>query len=135
MTRSSSRELYELVFEGLSETTALQLAQDVQGRPMASPGPDEGVVDVRLPRLKLNARTVLVDVSVRILRYGNQYDVVVLFESDLEWAGPFGEIMDALHEYAMKLSQRHNVKSYYAGLDPAMDEDTRFFTGTSRGPH
>jgi hypothetical protein len=42
--------------------------------------------------------------------------------------------MDALHQYAMQLSQRYHLDRYYAGLDPASDEETRFFTGTVRGP-
>jgi hypothetical protein len=59
-------DLYELVFEGLSGSTALQLAQELAGTSMALPMPDEGVVHVELPRLVLDERTVLRKVHVRI---------------------------------------------------------------------
>jgi len=133
--QSIDKDLTELVFAGLSGSTALQLAQEVLGRPVALPTAGEGVVDVELPRLEVDERTMLRNVHVRILRYDDQYDIEVNFvPRDAEGGSPEG-IMDALHQYAMHLSQRHHVDSYYAGLEPASDEETRYFTGAVRGPY
>jgi hypothetical protein len=127
-----SKDLTELVFEGLSESTALQLAQEVLGRAVVLPTADEGVVDVGLPRLEVDERTALQKVRVRILRYDDQFDVEVNFvPRDTESASPEA-MMDSLHRYAMRLSQRHHIGSYYAGIEPASDKETRFFTGTVR---
>src|SRR5690606_3057165 len=119
-------DLVELVFEGLSGSTALQLAHDVLGRQMVLPTAREGVVDVELQRLELDERTALQNVHVRILRYDERFDVEVNFvPQDAEGASP-ETVMDALHQYAKKLGQRHHTDSYYAGIEPSSDEDTRF---------
>lgn len=133
--RPIEKDLTELVFEGLSESTALQLAQEVLGRPVVLPAANEGVVDVEVPRLEVDERTTLQKVHVRILRYDHQFDVEVNFvPRDAEGGSPEA-MMDALHQYAIRLSQRHHVDSYYAGIEPASGEETRFFTGTVRGPY
>jgi hypothetical protein len=133
--RSIEKDLTELVFEGLSGSTAQQLAHEVLGRPAVLPTANEGVVDVELPRLEVDERTVLQKVHVRILRYEDQFDVEVNFIPRDAEGGSSEGMMDALHQYAMRLSQRHHVDSYYAGIEPASDEETRFFTGAVRGPY
>ena len=133
--RSIDKDLTELVFEGLSGSTALQLAEEVLGRPVVLPAANEVLVDVELPRLELDEQTALKKVHVRILTYDDQFDVEVNFiPRDAEGAS-LEAVMDALHRYAIRLSERHDVGSYYAGIEPASDEATRFFTGVLRGPY
>ena len=132
---SFENDLIELVFEGLSGPTALALAQEVLGRPMVLPTADEGVVDVELPRLVVDQRTVLRKVHVRILAYDRQYDVELNFVPRDAEGGASEAMTDAVHEYATQMGQRFHVDTFYAGLDPASDEDTRFFTGIVRGPY
>ena len=128
-------EFIELIFEGLEEGVASRLAHQVLGRSIDLPSADEGVVDVALARLEIAERTALGNAHVRVLRYGKDiYDVEINFLArDAE--GSLDALIETLHEFAIRLADAHGVASFYAGIDPAMDEDTRFFTGTEQGPY
>ena len=71
---------------------------------------------------------------VRLLRYdGDCYDVEINFiPGEAECAS--SSVMGAVHEYAKRLAAEHAISTYFAGMEPARDEDTRYFTGGDGGP-
>ena len=72
--------------------------------------------------------------AVRILRYGQDYDVEFTWELDEGGSTPIEDMITAVHRAAVAVAKEHDVKYYYGGLEPARDENTRFFTETIRGP-
>lgn len=86
----------------------------------------------RLRGLKVSEVICLPLVFLRVLKYSGEVDVELSF-SDL----PFFEIgcvMIAMQSYANALSNVFRVERFYGGLEPALDVETRYFTGTTLGP-
>ncbi len=133
---SASKDLTELVFEGLDAAKARSLSQALVGELVELPTLEAGLVERRLSRLEIREGAALINANVRILRYdGDVYDIEVNFVP-LEAACAEPEALTtALHEFAMHMSREHGIASFYAGLEPASDEETRFFTGAERGPY
>jgi hypothetical protein len=77
--------------------------------------------------------TAIPNVSVRILHYDGKFDVEANW-STADLPEPAEWSIAALHRKAQEIATRYEIESYFAGLDPASDEDTRFFTGRSLGP-
>lgn len=133
--RSVDEELTELVFEGMDEAKALGLVADILARPLSPPSCEQVLEDVEVPVLDVGGRVALRDVHVRLLRYdGDVYDVEINFiPASAAGTNPF--VMRAVHDYANGLGTKHAVTRYFAGMEPASDEDTRYFTGTEIGPY
>ncbi|MCG8554618.1 MAG: hypothetical protein MJD61_04915 [Proteobacteria bacterium] len=86
--------------------------------------------------LSLGEGVVLGDVHVRCLRYdGDFYDVEINFRLKDSVAPSTKALVEALHAFACRLADHAGVESYFAGLEPAADEDTRIFTGKDEGPY
>lgn len=144
-------QLVELVFDGASLAAAGGLLDDllartrgahsveIDGVPLESPthGQDQfacisGFAWIRLGELLLPELAPIANAALRILRVGEVWDVELNLDLD-DVAAP--ELLTgALHELARTLAERHGVTLYYAGLEPAVDEDTRLFTGLTLGP-
>lgn len=133
MIRSDESELTELVFEGLEEITARQLSQEVLGRGVVLPTVDD-LVDIKVPYMEIGERMVLRNAHVRVLRYGNVYDVEINF-IPREAGYDLNALIEGVHGFAIRVANAHGVSSYFAGIEPACDEDTRYFTGAERGPY
>jgi len=144
-------ELIELVFEGQTEAVAVALLSEVlleasclqtttiDGREFETPlAPAEFVRQIedigslRFSSLRLPNKSIIHEPIIRILRCQNRFD------TEINWrlsVGPEVAILQfGLHEFANQLACHHGVSVYYAGLDPAIDTDTRIFTGTHSGP-
>lgn len=134
--RTIDDDLTELVFENVDESTAVQLAAAIASRQIEMPTRESGVVDVPLDRVDIGLGVLLTGVHMRVLRYEDtRFDVEVNFiprDAEISSASSW---VDALHQYAVRLGRIHNVSSFFAGLDPAVDEKTRYFTGTEPGPY
>jgi hypothetical protein len=73
--------------------------------------------------------------AIRILRYGQDYyDVEFTWDLDECVGIPTRDVIAAVHQVAVAVAEEQGVEHYYGGLEPACDEDTRFFTGRTRGP-
>ncbi|WP_282418105.1 hypothetical protein [Polyangium sp. 15x6] len=73
------------------------------------------------------------DVGIRVVRVPAGFDVELSIDLD-DIADP-GALARALFSHAQRLAAAHEVTSFYAGLEPASDEDTRLFTGSELGPY
>lgn len=73
-------------------------------------------------------------VLLRLLKYGDRYDIDFNFdESDVADIGATG-VMKKLQEYFTKLGEAYKVGNWFGGIEPASDENTRYFTGNELGP-
>lgn len=143
-------QLIELVFEAQSAPSATALVEEILS---ASCGPLHWVMDgeertvddisqlvsqlhscatVRIPEAALPEIGVVPNVGVRVLRVGEVFDIEL--NVDLDDVHEPRALASGLHEFANEVANRHGVKNYFCGLEPAGDEDTRLFTGTNMGP-
>jgi hypothetical protein len=91
------------------------------------------VVSAMFQRMTLPGYGELKNVAIRVLKSGDRTDVELNVNlSEVERPRAFAE---ALFLFAARVSELNGAASYYAGLEPAVDEDTRLFTGNKRGPY
>ena len=76
---------------------------------------------------------VISNPSIRLLRIDDAwFDVELNFDlDDIDNPRIFA---DGLHSVARQLAERHSIERYFAGLEPAANEETRLFTGINKGP-
>lgn len=79
------------------------------------------------------ASGVVENVLIRVMKYGQHYDVDFNFDIDEVRSDREG-LIASLHRYAAGLASRSGARRYYAGLEPAADHAHRFFTGDQLGP-
>ena len=72
---------------------------------------------------------VLPDALLRMVKYDDCFDVDCSFDAFIIR----GQVTD-LHAAVLALSERFEVRTCFAGLEPATDRDTRIFTDRELGP-
>ena len=77
-------------------------------------------------------RVILPEVMIRLVKYGNEYDVEFSFDRD--GVESFDPLIADLHAFAMEVGANFDMAAYYAGMEPASDEETRYFTNNELGP-
>ena len=88
---------------------------------------------IKLRDLNL-AGIIIPSVLLRLVKYGDQYDIDFNFdESDISDVGTT-ELMKELNVYISDLGKTYQVGEWFGGMEPASDEDTRYFTNTEDGP-
>ena len=65
----------------------------------------------------------------------NRFDVNMNFDIEQVKESSLNRLIEVLHEFASQLAKKIDIPNYYCGLDPAIDEDTRLFTGDKLGPY
>lgn len=135
--RSLDDDLFELVFERIDEPRAVALWRTLLGHDAQFPSEEnEGARDVSVESLVLQHGAVLGNVHVRLLRYDqNVYDVELNFRFGQSEETSKRVLIAALFEFAAKLADANGITTYFAGLEPASDKDTRLFTGREEGPY
>jgi len=71
-------------------------------------------------------------VFLRVIKYGGEVDVELSFDDTS--LPDISCVMRAAQKYASTLSKKFDVNEFYGGLEPAVDFDTRYFTGDFLGP-
>lgn len=151
-------ESYEVIFEGVPDEVLLALLKTIEGDAntvanlaLSEPGEilsQGGVykelidgfcareVDVclteNLGNLRISPALKLPSVLLRVVKYGGCTDVELSFE-DVASSSVSG-VMLAMQIYAGNLFKAFGVKSFYGGLEPAVDAETRYFTNDLLGP-
>ncbi|WP_437913737.1 hypothetical protein WME73_46080 [Sorangium sp. So ce302] len=144
-------QLLEVVFEGLQISAAQDLVNEIVARSAGvaravlegddcDPGISvadllgrvSGAALLLLRSMDLPKYGTLEDVSVRLLRSEELIDVEL--GVDLDDVECPRALEDALFCFAVEMAERHEVSRFYAGLEPAADEETRLFTGREKGP-
>ncbi len=89
-----------------------------------------GAIYINMENVQLNNK-LLPKIGVQILKYTNIYDLCIdVGSQQLQELIP----LESLQKWASNVSQRLRSESYYCGLEPASDEDTRFFSNGNFGP-
>lgn len=78
--------------------------------------------------------TVLHEVLIRLVKYGGSYDVDLNFDPRSLVGGSKSAVLVQLHQYAKFIRSNFSLATFYCGLEPASDEDTRYFTDDEVGP-
>jgi len=142
-------QLVELVLEGMPPpaaeavlTTLLAAARldsaeiDRVARRLAQPAADALAATeralLRLGELALPTLGPTRNVRLHLLRDATTYDLELSL--DLDDVPDPEQLTADLHTLAQDLASRFTIPHFFAGLDPAADEDTRLFTGAARGP-
>ncbi len=73
-------------------------------------------------------------VQLRLLKYDNYYDIDFNFDSNRTKDISKATLIKQLHTQVKKLALSCNVTSFFGGVEPASDEDTRYFTNVELGP-
>jgi len=133
---STDRDLTELVFPNLDRKKAFQLSKVVLGRQEDLPTAAQGIGMIAIENLDIGERCVLRNACLRVVRDENhdRFDLEINFVPAEALCTSSRDLIDILHEYAIHLSSSLEIDEYFAGIEPAVDEDTRFFTGAHRGP-
>lgn len=77
---------------------------------------------------------VLPSVQLRLVKYGSDYDIDFNFDyNELENVS-MTTLINSLHSKAKTLASEFDITSFYGGMEPASDEDTRYFTDEEKGP-
>ncbi|CAN7717647.1 hypothetical protein LJR232_005894 [Aquipseudomonas alcaligenes] len=85
----------------------------------------------RLHEFKVSETVCLPLVLLRVIKYKGEVDVEFSFNEIPSI--DIGCIMLAMRGCADGLSKRFDIKGFYGGLEPAVDMDTRYFTGGALG--
>jgi len=86
------------------------------------------------PRRTTVGGVTINDMSARILRYSEKYDVEFAWDLDAVPDGATGTMVASVHAAAISAANAYGISEYYGGLEPCDDEETRVFTRQQRGP-
>ena len=87
---------------------------------------------IKLAHLNL-AGSIIPSVLLRLVKYNDQFDIDFNFhESDI--AEGATALMKKLQLYISDLGKEYQVSGWFGGIEPASDEETRYFTGRIFGP-
>lgn len=118
-----------------SEDISLIVASDLDPTALDSVLSFQGSVTVliNLDDVKVGG-IILPKVLLRLVKYGEQYDIDFNFDpNDLENLDML-TLVTELHYHAKKIAIEHDVKTFFGGIEPAVDEGTRYFTNDALGP-
>ena len=77
---------------------------------------------------------ILPNVLLRLVKYGVRYDIDFSFESEEIENVDMTTLVAELHNHAKEVAKNHNMADFFCGMEPAFDEDTRYFTNECLGP-
>jgi len=72
--------------------------------------------------------------TLQVLKYDCKYDVGINFKWEEVYFSDSTDFVETLREFSRKIAHKYDIKQYFAGLEPACDEETRLFTNHIRGP-
>ncbi len=134
--RGVESDLFELVFDGLSLDISTDLVRKLRGGEV--PLPEENgawTSSFSIDRIEIGPGCVLGNVGVRWIGCDDDvFDVELNFKFRDATVPTYGGAVVALQDFGAGLAKTFGIEVWYAGLDPASDEDTRLFTGTKKGP-
>ncbi len=88
---------------------------------------------INLSDLKVGGIT-LPKVLLRLVKYGEQYDIDFNFDSNELESMDMMSLVTELHDYAKEIARDNDVGTFFGGMEPASDVDTRYFTNDDFGP-
>ena len=95
--------------------------------------PDNASLIIKLSSLNI-AGCIIPSVLLRLVKYGDQYDIDFNFDESDITSMDTTALMKQLHGHVSELGKTYGVSDWFGGIEPASDEDTRYFTGDELGP-
>ena len=74
------------------------------------------------------------DLAVRLLRYDGHVDVEFTWRTPGSTPEDLGRLVRSVHEQALAAARKNGNPTFYGGIEPAVDKETRFFTNEVLGP-
>jgi hypothetical protein len=108
-----------------------ELSEDILEKLIVLDGDVCMSVNVNIMRL---GELIFPNVQIRLVKYGIEFDIDFNFDSDAMGNISTTTLINCLYKNTQKLAATFDVVSYYCGMDPASDEDTRYFTEKKLGP-
>ena len=136
VARSVVASLFEYLLSRSAEVVALESTEDV-GEANARSDEILRAAIVSMLDLSILARvrqlevgqTVIPSALVRMVKYGISFDIDVSFDADLCALN-----VKELQAHVLQIAEEFGVRLCYAGIEPAADPETRFFTSREIGP-
>lgn len=72
--------------------------------------------------------------QIRVTRGHNFSDLEINFESDAFVSKDKVKLITDFMNFSFEFANKYQIENYYCGLEPAVDEETRFFTKEKVGP-
>jgi hypothetical protein len=88
----------------------------------------------------INAKKIIIDdinidnISFQVIKYDLKYDLNILFDSDYYKNCLDKDGILKLYKFSKTFSKLIKAKNYYAGIEPAIDIETRIFDINKIGP-
>ncbi len=87
---------------------------------------------IQLEEMKVDG-IVLPLVLLRLVKYNDLYDIDFNFDCAELKHIDMSKLIKALHMSTSSLAKENDVKNWFAGMEPASDENTRYFTNNELG--
>ncbi|MCB9229164.1 MAG: hypothetical protein H6618_06090 [Deltaproteobacteria bacterium] len=152
-------QLIEIVFEGLTPSRQMEILNELKNTLPNSSQLDTGdslmgLGDVSEETLSSlfsgsKSRVLTIDADfwsvqsakvlsprINLTKYdGDNYEININFEIESVGFENSNDFINLLHKWSKHLADKIHISTYFCGLDPAVDEDTRFFTNDKIGPY
>jgi hypothetical protein len=89
---------------------------------------------INLSELNIIKPLSIKNCSIQILQYDSKYDVGINFNWEDICLRDSTDVTETLMTFSRKMAFKYGIRHYFAGLEPACDEETRLFTHGRRGP-
>ncbi|MEE1880860.1 hypothetical protein V0R55_11860 [Pseudomonas soli] len=117
----------------LSADSEVQGGESLEAVTQRLHGSGESVcLSLRLWEFNVSNKVSLPLVLLRVIKWEDRLDIELSFNSTP--ADDLSDIMQALHAYVSGLAGRFSIPVFYGGMEPAIDNDTRYFTNETLGP-
>lgn len=94
---------------------------------------DDASLIVKLNSLNIAGYTIP-QVLLRFLKYDGKYDIDFTFdEADLIGLNT-KELMEGMYTHISDITKQYQISDFFGGIEPASDEDTRYFSSNGCGP-
>jgi hypothetical protein len=153
------KNLFEVVFEGVNKNYVVRILNRLISSAKHIIDVDcsedivmirNGIIDMEALQSVLNfngsvsifiklqsveaGNVILPFVLLRLVKYGDQFDVDFNFNSDEISNMDVASLMKYMHRYATDVARESEVKHFFGGMEPASDKGTRYFTDQIYGP-
>ena len=141
VARSDAYELLRELLEKSGKIERVECSEDLQlfqdskvsemGFAAYLGASSDAMLLIKVDQLRI-CDAVIPAVLFRVMKYDDKLDIDFNFEEVPGWME--GDVMRRVQEFLGDLCNRYSVGRWFGGLEPAEDEDTRYFTGLHTGP-
>lgn len=94
---------------------------------------DDASLIVKLSSLNITGYTIP-QVLLRLLKYDGKYDIDFTFDESSLIGFNTKELMEDMYIHILGITKQYQISGFFGGIEPASDEDTRYFSSNGCGP-